>query len=80
MPTSRFCEKFGMPERTWRRWQAKAGSAAEGSVAAAGAHRGPRHRRRSREGAPGMGASEGLGDDTSRRAPGLAGDRAAATA
>ena len=24
MPTSRFCEKFGIPERTWRRWQAKA--------------------------------------------------------
>jgi transposase InsO family protein len=24
MPTSRWCEKFGVPERTWRRWQAKA--------------------------------------------------------
>ena len=24
MPTSRFCEKFGVPERTWRRWQSLA--------------------------------------------------------
>lgn len=24
MPTTRFCEKFGVPERTWRRWQARA--------------------------------------------------------
>ncbi|WP_062386589.1 integrase core domain-containing protein [Demequina iriomotensis] len=24
MSTSRFCEKFDMPERTWRRWQARA--------------------------------------------------------
>ena len=24
MPTSRFCEAIGVPERTWRRWQAKA--------------------------------------------------------
>lgn len=24
MPTSRWCQKFGVPERTWRRWQAKA--------------------------------------------------------
>ena len=24
MPTARFCELFGIPERTWRRWQAKA--------------------------------------------------------
>ncbi|MGC0274234.1 IS3 family transposase [Pseudactinotalea sp. Z1739] len=24
MPTSRFCAVIGVPERTWRRWQAKA--------------------------------------------------------
>jgi hypothetical protein len=24
MPTARFCTLIGMPERTWRRWQAKA--------------------------------------------------------
>ena len=24
MPTSRWCERFGVPERTWRRWQANA--------------------------------------------------------
>lgn len=24
MPTARWCEKFGIPERTWRRWQARA--------------------------------------------------------
>ncbi|MEU2258582.1 integrase core domain-containing protein [Nocardia xishanensis] len=24
MPTSRWCTRFGVPERTWRRWQAKA--------------------------------------------------------
>jgi putative transposase len=24
MPTARFCSLFGVPERTWRRWQAKA--------------------------------------------------------
>lgn len=24
MPTSRWCAKFGIPERTWRRWQARA--------------------------------------------------------
>ena len=24
MPTTRFCELIGMPERTWRRWQARA--------------------------------------------------------
>lgn len=24
MPTTRWCEKFGIPERTWRRWQARA--------------------------------------------------------
>ena len=23
MPTSRWCEKFGVPERTWRRWQSR---------------------------------------------------------
>ena len=29
MPTTRWCEKFGVPERTWRRWQAKAGAGAQ---------------------------------------------------
>lgn len=24
MPTARFCSLIGVPERTWRRWQAKA--------------------------------------------------------
>ena len=24
MSTTRFCQKFDMPERSWRRWQAKA--------------------------------------------------------
>lgn len=25
MPTTRFCKRLGVPERTWRRWQARAG-------------------------------------------------------
>lgn len=34
MPTSRWCAKFGIPERTWRRWQARArtGATADGSA------------------------------------------------
>lgn len=28
MSTTRFCELIDMPERTWRRWQAKAGLSA----------------------------------------------------
>ncbi|MFZ1287298.1 MAG: hypothetical protein WAR57_09720 [Candidatus Phosphoribacter sp.] len=34
MSTTKFCEKFDMPERTWRRWQAKAAPAGQGLVAA----------------------------------------------
>jgi len=30
MPTTRWCEKFGVPERTWRRWQANARAVAAG--------------------------------------------------
>ncbi|MBB5472129.1 transposase [Cellulomonas hominis] len=32
MSTSRWCAKFGIPERTWRRWQARAraGASAKG--------------------------------------------------
>jgi putative transposase len=29
MPTTRWCETFGVPERTWRRWQAKARAGAK---------------------------------------------------
>ena len=67
MSISRFCERFDMPERTWRRWQAKARASRppKGAVAAARARRRPEYRSEARHGSSGVGASEGLGDDLS---------------
>ena len=43
MPTTRFCSVIGVPERTWRRHQARARqAAAQGAVATAGPRPGPR--------------------------------------
>lgn len=43
MPTARFVKLIGVPERSYRRWQAKARQERppKGPVAAAGSRRGP---------------------------------------
>ncbi|WP_246171960.1 hypothetical protein [Microbacterium oryzae] len=53
---------------------------AEGSVAAAGEGRRPAAGDKARAGEAGVGSPEDLGADPARRAPGVAGDRAAAAA
>jgi len=67
MLTSGFCERFEMPERTWRCWQVKARASRppKGAVAAARARCCPESRSEARQGSSGVGASEGLGDDLS---------------
>ena len=82
MSTSRFCWLIDMPERTWRRWQAKARSERP--------PKGP-WPQPAREAArllvtkhalakPAWGHRKISGDDPSRRPQGVAGDRAAVAA
>lgn len=64
MPTTRFASLIGVPERTWRRHQARARvqRPCEGSLAAPGAGIRPRGRPSPRAGSPGLGPPQGLGD------------------
>jgi len=82
MSTTRFCALIDMPERTWRRWQAKAraGGTTEGSVAAPSPHRGGRAGPLACVGASGLGAPQDLGHGPPRRPRRLPGQRAAAAA
>ena len=56
---------IGVPERTWRRWQAKARghSPPTGAVAEADPGRGKGNGRQARRSTHRVGASQGLGDD-----------------
>jgi hypothetical protein len=80
--TARFCHLFDMPERTWRRWQARAraGGQPKGAMVTAGPTLGDRGDAQARPGAPGVGSSQDLGDGPPRRPPCVRGDRAAAAA
>ncbi len=67
-----------MPERTWRRWQARAhGRTGPRPLADADQHRSDGGRGRARAGAPGVGAPQSLGDHPLQRSSGVAGDHAA---
>ncbi|WP_272653467.1 hypothetical protein [Microbacterium sp. EF45047] len=82
MSTARFCKLIDMPERTWRRWQAKARQEQPPKGAAAAAGEGCRSAAGGEAcvGEAGVGSPEDLGDDAARRAQGVAGDGAAAAA
>ena len=69
MPTTRFCSLIGVPERTWRRHQARAraGRPAEGAVAASGPRPCPGRGAPACAGASGVGAPQGVGDVPPRR-------------
>ena len=81
MPTSRFCDLIGMPERTWRRHQARTrtGDPVKGPWPRPARSRVREAVRAHALAHPAWGP-EGLGDGPLRRSPGLPGHRAAAAA
>ena len=64
MSTTRFCARFDMPERTWRRWQAKArvGSQPKGPWPQPARDAARERAQGARVGSSGVGISQDLGD------------------
>jgi Transposase len=79
MSTARFCQLFDMPERTWRRWQAKArtGAPTKGPWPQPARQAARELVRRHALTHPAWGPPEDLGDGPPRRARGLRSHRVA---